>query len=475
MASKRDQLQSHQFLVQRMVSALVMRETDPEHPPFRRARLAGFGSVVLAVIALGVALVYGLVVPGGKRVWQSGDVMIVEKETGTRYVYLDGRLHPATNYASALLAIGRKARTVQVSRNSLAGVPRGPRIGIADAPDALPDRKRLLNGGWTMCSEPTVDEAGTPTSEAVLMVGDRPSGGRVVGDAAMLVEVSGGDEQYLVWRGYRHRVEGSDAEAVELALGEQPWAEVSATFIDVLPAAEPVAPIEQRNIGQQSRAIPSRSEARVGQLFMVETAGGGTQYYLAEATALRPISALQYDIQRSTRAVTKAYGGKAPYAIALDPATVGGASRLPEDKTVEASALPRSRPDFAAPRNAEGAVCAMYAPGESSPELMVDPAMPTPDPMTVTSGSSGTKTALADRVIVPPGRAVVVEALASETTPRGTVSVVTDMGRAYPLADPQLLEVLGYGGVAPVKMPAWLVARIPQGSGLATDAALHQP
>jgi hypothetical protein len=33
MASKRDQLHAYQFLVQRVISALVTRETDPEQPP----------------------------------------------------------------------------------------------------------------------------------------------------------------------------------------------------------------------------------------------------------------------------------------------------------------------------------------------------------------------------------------------------------------------------------------------------------
>jgi len=47
MATRKDQLQSHQFLGQRMVSALVTRETDPEQPPFKRATSAAFGGVTV--------------------------------------------------------------------------------------------------------------------------------------------------------------------------------------------------------------------------------------------------------------------------------------------------------------------------------------------------------------------------------------------------------------------------------------------
>ncbi|HEY0620765.1 MAG TPA: type VII secretion protein EccB, partial [Kribbella sp.] len=50
MATKRDQLQAYQFLVQRVVSALVIRESDPEQPPFRRPTAAAIGSVALAVL-----------------------------------------------------------------------------------------------------------------------------------------------------------------------------------------------------------------------------------------------------------------------------------------------------------------------------------------------------------------------------------------------------------------------------------------
>jgi hypothetical protein len=52
--------------------------------------------------------------------------------------------------------------------------------------------------------------------------------------------------------------------------------------------------------------------------------------------------------------------------------------------------------------------------------------------------------------------------------------VVTDQGVAYPLAAPEVMKVLGYDGVEPVRMPAGLVARIPLGSGLSHEAALQR-
>ena len=93
MASRRDQVQSYQFFVQRMTSALVAREPDPDAAPFRRLGGAGLGGIMIAVLCLAAVGVYGLVRPGGSTSWKDGASVIVEKETGTRYVYRDGQLH----------------------------------------------------------------------------------------------------------------------------------------------------------------------------------------------------------------------------------------------------------------------------------------------------------------------------------------------------------------------------------------------
>jgi len=471
MATKKDQLQAHQFSVQRMTSALVTRETDPEQPPFKRSLAAAFGSVAILVIALAVAGVYGLVVPGGSKAWRGGDVVVVEKETGTRFVYVDGHLHPVTNYTSALLALGKYGEVRRVSRRSLAGAPRGPLIGIEDAPDALPDRKRLLTGGWTLCSEPTLDTSGAPTSESVLMIGSRPARDEPLGDAAMLVEVMETGDQYLIRNGYRHRIQKSDTTTVGLALGSEPWARVGSAFVAALPDGDPIAPIVTASLGKPSTAIPDRKRVLTGQLFVVTTASGAQQYYVALRDRLRPITALQYDIQRAHRPVTAAYGGKAPTAIQLGLLSLGRAES-PSTRAEEGQA-PRTRPEFVAPRNGRGTVCATYQPGAMVPTVSIDAAMPPRDRAAATVKRGKLGTALADRILVEPGAAAVVEAMPSDQAKAGTISVITDLGRAYPLSDPKVLESLGYKGIQPLRIPAQLVARIPQGSGLDPTAAIQ--
>lgn len=469
MATKKDQLQSHQFSVQRMVSALVTRETDPETPPFKRVGYSAIWSVAVLVLALAVVWVYGMIVPGGNKAWSKGDAVIVEKETGTRYVYLDQHLHPVSNYVSALLALGKKGETRRVSQKSLVGVPRGPRIGIQDAPDALPAAGKLLTGGWTLCSQPTLDLAGSQTSESVLMVGRQPDGGQALADSVMLVEVIESGDRYLLRNGYRHRIVKADAVTVGLALNSKPWARVGSAFVDALPNGEPLAPLKLANVGRPSTAVPGRSGVAIGQLFAVHTSGGGVQHYLATKNKLLSISELQFDIQVEFPPTAAAYRGKKPKGLALSLSEAARAEDQPP--TAVEGMAPRSRPVFIAPHDGVGTICATFAPGTKPPTITVDAPLPARDAMTVTPEVGGRGTGLADRILVAPGTAAVVMSLQSGQAPTGTVSVITDMARAYPLSDPKLLAVLGYEGVQPVPIPAALVARIPEGPGLNPKAA----
>ncbi len=469
MASKRDQLHAYQFLVQRVISALVTRETDPEQPMFRRPTNAAFGGIAIAVIALAAVGVYGIINPGGNKAWADGKSVVVEEETGTRYVYLDGRLHPVANYTSALLAIGDHAETRSVSRDSLAGVPRGPRIGIPDAPDALPGRDGLLSSPWTLCSQPTPDLSGTVVPTSVLMVGQSTRGGTAARDQGVLVDVPETGERFLVLHGYRHLISEDNRLAVGLALQAPAPVRVSPAVVEAIPAGRPIAPIPVAQMGKPAQV--GIDGVLAGQLFEVFTTRG-RQYYLAEVGQLRPISELQYDIQRAYQATAAAYPGGTPEALPMGLIVASGAPQ-----TGAAPARPGD-PPVVRPSFVEGAadatVCLSFRAGAEVPEVTMSPTMPSVDPLATTPRRTPRGAALADRVLVPAGRAVLVESTPTADAPRGTLMVVTDQGVAYPLAAPEVMKVLGYEGAEPVRMPAGLVARIPLGSGLSHEAALQR-
>jgi type VII secretion protein EccB len=474
MATKREQLQSHQFLVQRVVSALILRESDPEQPPFRKPLGAAFASIAVALLILAGFTVYGVIVPGGKNAWRDGKSIIVEKETGTRFVYVDGRLHPTTNYVSALLAKGSFAPLMNVSAKSLAEVPRGPRIGIPDAPDSLPSARGLLGGPWSLCSEPSRDSSGAAVDESVLMVDRVPAAGQVVGDRAVLVAVAETGDQYLLWNGYRHQIREADIVMVGAALRSEPWATVGVELIDGLPSGAPLRPIQVTGLGQPSKAIPGNRSLRNGQLLVAQTSDGVRQYYLAEADRLRPITPLQYDIQTAYKPTSKVYNGRQPVALPIGLVDAGQAKQGSAPSTAP-DQLPPQRPEFVGPRTNGSSLCATFGPGAEVPQLSVDVAMPPRDELAMTAARNGRGTPLADRVVVPPGHAALVEAMPSSQTPAGTVLLISDQGVAYPLAGQDVQKTLGYDGVRPIRMPAGLVARIPLGSGLDPKAAAVQP
>ncbi|HKN97300.1 MAG TPA: type VII secretion protein EccB [Pseudonocardiaceae bacterium] len=471
MASKRDQLQAHQFVVQRAVSALVTREGDPEQPPFRRPGGAALTGVVLAVIALAAVGVFGLIDPGGDKTWQDGNSVIVVKETGARFVYLHRQLHQVTNYSSALLALNKAASANLVSANSLVGVPRGVRIGIQDAPDALPSRDHVLTGGWTICSAPTTDPSGTTVYQSMVLVGQQPRGGTELHGEALLVQVPGSGDLYLLSDGHRHLISGANAVTVGLALNPNPVVPVNKAVLDVMPDGAPIAPIPVPNVGAPSQAVPGRTDIRVGQLLVV-TSGSGRRYFLAEARTLRPLTALQFDIQRAFQPTSVAYGGGQPAAVPLTPLAASEASLDPVPPVTE-NDPPSVPPRFPLTGPGFTSVCLTFDSGSFTPRLTIDSALPPASAMTLTTGTAPGGVALADRVLVPPGRIAVVESMPAAAAPAGTLALVTDQGRAYPLASPDLLDVLGYSGVHPVRVPAELMARVPQGPGLSHDAAMR--
>jgi hypothetical protein len=88
-----------------------------------------------------------------------------------------------------------------------------------------------------------------------------------------------------------------------------------------------------------------------------------------------------------------------------------------------------------------------------------------------TAGALGSGTSLADRVYVPPGKAVLVVAVGSGSASAGAPGVVTDIGMRYPISSPDVIQALGYPQQRFLAMPASLVNRIPPGPTLDQQAA----
>ncbi|MGV9212935.1 type VII secretion protein EccB [Micromonospora sp. RB23] len=449
MPSRQDQLHSYQFSVQRAVAALVMRETDPAQSPFRRLAGAGLASVLVAVIALGGSALYGLFAGGGTG-WRDPGAVIVEKESGARFVYREQRLHPVLNYASALLIVGAdRAKTVLVSRRSIDGVPRGLPLGIADAPDSLPAPGRLARSAWTVCSTTT----GADTRSA-LLIGVDPDGGRPLGDDALLLRHPDGG-LHLVWHQRRYLIRDPNRVLAALATTRTRAVPVAPALLNALPAGVDLAPPALPGEGRPSARVPG---ATIGQVYLVRNSGGGRQYAVALDDGLAGITELQAGLL-----LARTGQGES------EPMTLGRFAALPTMPDLAPSGP--TAPPPAPPRLAavdDTAVCTRVG-DDGAGEVRWGVRLPDLAAVPRTAPSGGA--ALADHVVVQPGGGAVVEAAAAPGASGGAVAVVTDLGRRYVLADREVLPMLGYRDVRPVRLPAALVSLVPAGATLDPAAA----
>jgi type VII secretion protein EccB len=379
--------------------------------------------------------------------------VIVEKETGARYVFLDGILHPVLNHASALLIVGPTAgHIVPVSPRSLDGIPRGSTLGIPAAPDPLPGRARLLPAPWVLCSART----GTST----LYIGQSPAGGRALGEDGLLVSTPAG-EVSLLWRGHRHRL--TDFALGALAWRGEPPIAVAPALVNGVPAGPDLAAIAIAGRGGRSRA----GFARVGQVFVVHPQGGPPRYAVAVPDGLAAVSQVQANLLLGDPQTLAVQGQ--PGAIELPLASYAGAPVA--DPLAQAGgelAPPAAMPALAHLSTVDGAVCA----GMAGTGISVD--VPAAGAGTSTGSSTGAGGVLADRVAVPPGRGAVVESMAAPDAGSGALCLVTELGLRYAVPDVDVLATLGYAGVTPVRVPAALVALVPAGPALDPLAA-RQP
>jgi type VII secretion protein EccB len=476
-ASRTDEVRSHQFTMRRVVAAVVTG--DPDSPAASRAGALVAG-LVLALVAVATVAAVGVLRPAPDTSWRSGDAVIIERESGARFVYRRGRLHPVPNDASALLILGSPApRRSVVPRAVLRDVPRGVPLGIDGVPDPLPTATDLLASGWTECSRPGPGRGGV---ESVLLIGaSGPVAGWVpLADQALFARDPAGTP-WLIWHGHRHAV--ADPVVMTTAFG---WRGLAPT--PVAPAVLAAIPVgDDLSAPTLPRGTAGRPSAlagfRVGQVVVVTNHAGGTQFGLVVAAGIADITQVQADLVLADPALGAA-GGPPAEPVRLGLAAYAAAPHAPSLLPAGDATPPAVTPVPLRPAGG-AAVCASFVDGDPVPELGVTttpprsagelsgqagPATPAADPV---AGAGGR----VDWVLVPPGRAVAVEvvpsgpALGVATRPAPPLVLVTDVGRAFPVPSRQVLAMLGLADGPVLRLPAALVAGLATGSALDPVAA----
>ncbi len=454
MRTRREQVQAHRFVTRRIVSALLSGEPESPDLPMRRVALAVFGSVMVAAIVLAVVGIYGLLNPGGQR--PAANTLLLERETGAKYLYLQGRLHPVLNYTSARLILGEANPPVRtMSAKSLLDVPRGRPVGIADAPETLPNRKDLLGLPWSVCSAPRSPSSVQTASH--VFAGQVPPGGASLGEQGLLVS-AGAAGTFLLWHDHRLRVR-SNTTITAMEWAGVPAVAVGEAFLNAVPAGPDLAPPPLAGVGSIAPRQVNGTNATVGQLFR---AGG--QHYVMLSTGLAPIGEVMHRLLLATgRPATEISTQEAGRVLTegrIEPEGFPAAiPQLRVDRPVMACAAYRGSGERAQPQITTE-VYAQVASGMSLDDT-APPSVP---------GSDGVLTA--DRVTLPGGRAALVSTLQESAS--GNIFLVTDQGLKYPLPrakSDQVLASLGYAGVAPTAVPASILALVPTSASLDPEVA----
>jgi type VII secretion protein EccB len=436
MQNRRDLLQAHRLMTQRVSQALLCGEPDSPNRPLRRMTSAMISSVLIGVIVAGVFGVIGLLSPGAVTGLTQGGTLVVDTDTATAYVPCQGKdLCPAVNYASALLALDSSSGVHQVTvhQSALSGYTIGPLIGISGLPQDLPTSADLVRGPWSVCASP-----GGSTLVAGVSVG-----GSALGTSSAALVTSDGQTDWLVWDGSRLAI---SPQVMQTLFGTAAATTVPPAWLDALPEGPMFTAPALQGAGSLVTG-PSGTAAAVGSVYVQRSPP--QDYALTAQGRLSPVTPV-------VAALLQRLAG-APAAQQISPSMAAGDL---SGTAIPSQGLPATLPRIV---TMPAVVCVSYH-GVSSRVVTVGGTVPSGG-VAISDGGG------VNRVWLPAGRGALVG-----TSPGGTATGATwflvSGGHRYALSSRSVAAVLGYDlSTSGILLPASLVTLLPQGPALNPAAA----
>ncbi|ASR37020.1 type VII secretion protein EccB [Prauserella marina] len=439
MYGRREQAEAHSFLVGRILAAVL--RTDPDAPvrPLRRTTVGLAVGLAVAVLVGGIVLAVSFLTGKGGDAWRDEPgTLVVDEDSGNRYLLVEGRLRPVLNYASARLLVEGNPPIATVNAKDLADFPKGAPVGIAGAPDALPSPGA---GGqpWTVCAG-----VGDGESAVAVSVGT-PVGVRPLdeGEAAL---VRTGDQLYLAWNGHKLRV---TEDWVPRALGMDPAKAVAvdSAWLNTLPSGPDIGapPVEHGGSGPEVAGAPTE----LGQLVTAPDAVGDTTFVVTHG-GLMPVSPLVATLIGADPELSL------PPTMTLTPAELATQQVTPAP--VWQAELP-GRPPSALDSETR-MPCVRW---ENDKAILattenLDGSSASSDPAGVTRDGR-----VADLVDVTPGAGMIARTRPAPGVPGAGVYLITEAGAKFPVADAEAAEALGFSVDSAALVPAELLALLPTG------------
>lgn len=449
MASKSDLLEAQSFSRRRLLTAFVSgapggKELEPAKP--LRAVVISL-ALTVAVILGGVF--FGLVQPGLPPDWKNGR-LVIAKDTGARYVSVNGVLHPVINTASARLLIpSSEFAIVTTDSSAIAGIRIGAPLGIVGAPDALPRGNALVNSGWTACV--------TDTSGVAVTIAATP-GASVTRDAAV-VENDGA--RFVVAGGLRYPVDPENADAVLRAAGINALAPlpVSSAWLNLFAPGAPLTPLIVADAGTPipGDALPDGSlpdgPLSIGEVIHTSGSAADQRFLVQPDGSLAALSPLAWQLYQLGSGKNLALVREVPAAAVAQLKTAAQAAGSQDWPHTGFTALP----------SAERACALLSADGARSTRTVL--------------ASAPVERPAARGITVQPGHGALILSAGRGAGSAGMLTLIDATGTAYALpgGDSEIVKRLGYTQTDVGAVEQSWIALLQSGPELTSTAAGHSP
>jgi len=421
MSTKRDLVEAHNFNRRRLVTAFVSgapggREVEPMRPGRTLV-----GGLVLAALVVAGAAVSGFIVQAPPDDWRESGLVIGE-DSGSRFLAYDGRLFPVINTTSARLLLSADEFDVTFVPDDMIAEQRpGATIGIPGAPDVLPAPGRLVQSGWTACSD--------VQGRTKAVVSQRAP---AVPDPASALVVRSAGKTYVVAGQARYPVPDRTRDDTLRALGldGETARPVPGVWLDLLPLGSPLQPFRVEGSGAPA-PVGEAGQASIGSVVNV----GGRHYVLTRG-GLGLLSDFAYAMY------TSAGPGSHLREVDADTGEIAGVPSAGD------APYPQDWPTSPVSPSGSDASCVLMTTEEDeAPTVRL--ATPTSE-TALPSSTDGSRT-----VAVDSGAGAVFRATSGGVLDKGTVYLVDSTGTRYAVSRPVpvLLARLGYGAVSPVAVP----------------------
>lgn len=456
MATKKDLVEAYSFSRRRLVTAFVSgapggREVEPARPG-----RSIVGGLALAVLLIAAAAIAGVFTSNVDPAWAEKPGLIISKEEAEVFVITDSStepvLHPILNITSAKLILGSDVEPKVIPEEYISEEEIGSDLGIFGAPYDVPDVSRLIESGWTACTDGAGGGLRLSLSESTLVAPAAEDGGMLVtvDRGTWLIAASRPDEDGTV-SAYRYRVPRAESgpqevvlEGIGLGQGAGTVTDVSREWLNLLPEGGEISV----GVFDVTPRRDTDGDPDPGDVLLVN----GAPYLTAASGALVPLDPFSLAV-----AVGSARGP-------LEPAEYRG----------DVGSLDFERGDFLDAKWPDTTLSPVF--GERCLRLLTEAGEPAlvqlvqePEGEAAAAGTGG------ESVSVDAGAGGYVRSGGWGQSSGGTPFVMDAKGYAYPVMGPEAPGLLGYEGYdAPVVPDSWVELFRP-GVLLSPNAALCAP